>query len=149
MGDKMKKKVLILLVISFVLLFNLNYVTAANYNNYEEAFVSCGSGMLNNIPVAVPKIVSIVYKVVHIAVPVVLVIIGMIDLTKSITSEKEDEIKKNQKLFIKRLITAAIIFFVFAVVKFLVSLIADGEDDKNNIIDCAECFINNNCSENV
>lgn len=152
----MKKKVLILLVVSLMFLFNFEHVMAdndsSNYNNYDPestGMVSCGDGMVNNIPSAIPKVANIVYKVVQIAVPVVLVVLGMIDLSKSITNEKEDEIKKAQKLFVKRLIAAAFIFFVFAAVKFLISLVADGEDNKNNIIDCAECFINNDCSENV
>lgn len=145
MGDKMKKKVLILLIISLILLVNIDLISAADYNNYEEATVSCGAGMLDKIPTAIPKVVSIVYKVIQIAVPVVLVVIGSLDLAKSITSEKEDEIKKSQKLFIKRLISAGLVFFVFSGIKFLISLVADDTKDKNNIIDCAECFINNEC----
>lgn len=143
----MKKKVLLLLVISLILLFSVDYVLAADYNNYESATVSCGSGMLDNIPTAIPKVVSIIYKVIQIAVPVVLVVMGMIDLAKSISSEKEEDIKKSQKIFIKRLITAGLIFFVFAITKFLISLIADSSKEKNNIIDCAECFINNECKK--
>ena len=84
------------------------------------------------------------FNIKQIGVPIVLVVLGMLDLTKSITNEKEDEIKKNQKIFVKRLISAALIFFVFAVVKFLISLIADSSDDKIKILDCAECFISNN-----
>lgn len=149
MGDKMKKKMLILLFISLILLINIGYVNAADYNNYESATVSCGSGLLNRItvPASIPKVVSLVYRVIQIAVPVVLVIMGMIDLAKSITSEKEDEIKKSQKLFIKRLISAGLIFFIFAATKFLISLVADNTKDKNKIIDCAECFINNECKK--
>lgn len=141
----MKKKILILLVISLVLLLSADYVFAADYHNYESATVSCGSGMLDKIPTAIPKVISIAYKVIQIAVPVVLVVMGMIDLAKSITSEKEEEIKKSQKLFIKKLISAGLIFFVFVATKLLISLVADSSEDKNKIIDCAECFINNEC----
>ena len=147
MGDKVKKKILILIIISFVLLFNFSCVNAADYNNYEIGTVSCGNGMLTKIPPSIPKVVNIVYKVIQIGVPVVLVIMGMIDLAKSITSEKDDEIKKSQKLFIKRLISACLIFFVFAAVKFLISLVADTSKEKIKIIDCAECFINNECKK--
>ena len=134
-----------LVVIAIALFINLSYANAANYHNYESSTVSCGAGMLTNIPVGIPKIVSMVYMAIQIAVPVVLVVIGMIDLTKSIASEKEEDIKKSQKTLIKRLISAVLIFFVFAVVKFLISLVADTSKEKNKIIDCAECFINNEC----
>jgi len=143
----MKKKVLILLVISLVLLFNMNYVVEAKYNNYDTSMLTCGDGMLDNIPPVMPKAVSIVYKLVQIGIPIVLVIVGMIDFTKGIASAKEEDIKKNQKLFIKRLIAAGIIFFVFAIVKFFISIVTDSSDEKVKILDCAECFINNDCEE--
>ena len=44
-------------------------------------------------------------------------------------------------MFIKRLVSALIIFFVFAIVKLVISLVAD--DTK--IMDCADCLINNDC----
>jgi len=62
----------------------------------------------------------------------------MLDLFKGITAQKEDEIKKGQNLFIKRLISAAIIFFVISIVQLLVSFVAGDE----GIMTCANCFIN-------
>jgi len=66
---------------------------------------------------------------------------GMIDLLKSVSAGKEDEIAKSRNMFIKRLIMAVLVFFVFYVVKLLISVVAD----NSNIMDCAECLINNNC----
>ena len=106
--------------------------------------------MLTGIPRSVPKIISIVYTLIQIAVPIVLVILGSLDLFKGITAQKEDEIKKGQQMFVKRLIAAALIFFVFALVKIVISLAADEKDDSKrtgkNIINCAECFIQNKCN---
>ena len=113
------------------------------YNNYTSAIVSCGSGTLTNIPSLFPKIISILYNVIQIAVPVVLVVMGSLDLMKGITAQKEDDIKKGQQLFVKRLISAAIVFFVFIIVKLVISFVAD--NSTNNIMDCAECFIKNEC----
>ena len=47
------------------------------------------------------------------------------DLGKAVIAQKEDEIKKGQSTFIKRLIAAAFVFFVVVIVKLLVSLLAD------------------------
>ena len=41
-------------------------------------------------------------------------------------------------MFIKRLISAAIIFFVISIVQFLISFVAGDE----GIMKCASCFIN-------
>lgn len=143
----MKKKVLF---ISLILLINLIFIDIAfaeTYNNYTSATVSCGSELLTRIPSILPKVISILYTIIQIAVPIVLVVIGSIDLTKAMSAGKEDEMKKSQQLFIKRLISAALVFFVFIVVKFLISFIAneDATDKKAmRILQCTECFINNN-----
>ena len=71
---------------------------------------------------------------------IVLVIMGMLDLFKGIYAQKEDEIKKGQQIFIKRLITAALVFFVVLIVKLVISLVAD--DKGTGIIECASCFLN-------
>lgn len=83
--------------------------------------------------------VHIVILIIQIAAPVLLVIFGMMDLLKAIISGKEDEIKKGQMTFVKRLIAGVIVFFVVVIVKFLVSFVAD---DSEGIMNCANCFIN-------
>ena len=119
------------------------------YDNYSPSLVSCGEDsktgkkLLSDIPSLLPKVISILYTLVQIAVPVVLVIFGMLDLVKAVTAGKEDEIKKGQQLLIKRLIAAALVFFVFVIVKVLISLVADSSGSR--IIDCVECFIKNEC----
>lgn len=91
------------------------------------------------IDVKIANTVHIVFLVIQIVVPILLVILGMIDLMKAVIAGKEDEIKKNQMTFVKRLIAAAIVFFVFVIVKLLVSFVADNSE---NILDCVDCFIN-------
>jgi len=121
-----------------------NSGTACIYPNIgENSFQSCGDGYITEIPGMVPKVISIIYTVVQIAVPVVLVIFGMLDLMKGISAQKEDEIKKGQQILIKRLISAALVFFVFAIVKIIISVAADGTQSK--ILECAECFLTENC----
>ncbi len=139
----MKKKVWFVFLILLINLIFIDFVGAETYNNYTSAITSCGGGMLTKIPVILPKVISIMYTVIQVAVPVVLVIMGSLDLTKSITAGKEDEMKKGQQLFIKRLISAALVFVVFIIVKLLISVVAD--NSANNIMECAECFISNKC----
>lgn len=117
--------------------------TTCIYNNYIEGYKSCGSGMLENIPSGIPKVTSIIYTIFQIAIPVVLVIIASIDLVKSLYAQKEDDIKKSMQTVVKRLIVAALVFFVFVIVKLLISVVAD--NNSSDIIDCAECFIENKC----
>ena len=122
---------------------NSSTSNTVTYNNFEDAPTSCGNGKVKNIPSALPKVISVAYTLIQIAIPIVLVIMGSLDLFKGITAQKEDEMKKGQQIFIKRLIYAALIFFVFAIVRIVVSL--SSEDNETYILDCAECFIKNKC----
>ena len=117
-------------------------INGQKYDNYSSGTTSCGDGLIQNIPTIVPSLVSSAYTTIQILVPVVLVIIGSIDLFKGITAQKEEDIKKGQTIFIKRLISGVLIFFVFVIVKLLVSAVAD---NSTGLLDCAECFINNDC----
>lgn len=66
---------------------------------------------------------KLVITVVQYAVPVALILWGSIDLFKSITSGKDDDIKKKQTLLFKKVLSAVIIFLlpwlVFSVLSLL------------------------------
>lgn len=106
--------------------------------------VSCGN--IGQIPAKGPELVHMFILIAQIAVPIILVILGMIDLAKGIMSQKEDDIKKGQKTFINRLIMGAVIFFIVALVKLLVGIVVDNTGNRQNIIACIDCFVNNDCN---
>lgn len=124
----------------------LDFVNADTYNNYTGSLRSCGDGLLTDIPSALPKVISIIYIIIQVAVPIVLVIMGSLDLMKAITAGKEDEISKGRQIFIKRLIAAVLVFFAFVIVKLVIGLVADSD---SKIIDCTNCFIRNECNNNI
>ena len=127
----MKKKILFFVVLLMCVCFVPN-VLAANITGCETILPGV------NIDVKIANAVHMIVLAIQIAVPVLLVIFGMLDLFKAITAQKEDEIKKGQNTFIKRLIAAVIVFFVIAVVKLLISFASDDE----GIMTCASCFLN-------
>lgn len=106
--------------------------------------VSCGG--IDNIPVIIPGITSLAVTIIKIVVPILLIIFGMLDLGKAVMQQKEDDIKKAQGIFIKRCITAVLVFFVVAIVQLVFSLLAKaGNEDNDSISSCISCFINGNC----
>ena len=127
----MKKKIFMIMILA-LLVFYAPSVLAVNMTGCEANL----PGVV--IDAKIPNTVHTIIVVIKIAVPVLLVIFGMLDLFKGLTAQKEDEIKKGQQLFIKRLISAAIIFFVISIVQLLVSFVAGDE----GIMTCANCFIN-------
>lgn len=142
------------IILSFILIFVIGIIFIGNvgaeqvYDNFnEDALLKCGT--IKNIPSIVPKIVSIAYTITQILVPIALVIYGSFDLVKAVMGQKEDEIKKGQQTLIKRLVEAVIIFFLFAIVKLVISLVADDKEQTNGIVDCMECFIQNKCDRQI
>ena len=129
----MKKKVLYILI-------SLLLVLPMTVSAYDK--VTCGN--MTGIPEKIPELTRYFVTIVQIAAPVILVILGMIDLFKGITSQKEDEIKKAQQILIKRTIIALIVFFLFVIVKVVISVAAESSSD--NIIDCMNCFLNDESS---
>ena len=120
-------------------------VLDATDTSKKASKVSCGTGegMITDIPGKIPELTSFAVDLVQVAVPVLLIVMGTIDLFKGVTAGKEDEMKKGQGTFVKRLILAALIFFIVVVVKFLISVIAD--TNQTNIVDCIDCFVSNDC----
>ena len=91
-----------------------------------------------------PYLVSTVVLIIKIAVPILLIIFGMIDLLKSVIAAKEDEIKKGQQTFIKRLITGAIVFLVISVIQILIRFLSSGEP---SVMQCFNCFVHGDVSD--
>ena len=104
--------------------------------------VTCGN--LTDIPSKFPRITSDIFLLIEIAIPVLLVIMGMIDLFKGITAEKEEEMIKGRKMFAKRLVAGVLVFFIFALVKIAVTFF-DNKSTSGNLIKCMDCFVNNVC----
>ena len=64
-----------------------------------------------------------VIPLIQYCIPVVLIVLGILDIGKAVIASKEDEIKSAQKLFIKRCIYAVAIFFVPFIVQIVFGLI--------------------------
>ena len=93
----------------------------------------------SSIPEQILNITHLIYKAIQIGVPIILVVVGMFDMGKAITQQKEDEIKKAQTLLVKKAVAALIVFLMFAFVQLIVSLAAD---DKDTTINCINSILN-------
>lgn len=103
------------------------------------AYLSCGD--TEDIPELAPVLISIGVTGLKTVAPIVLIIMSIIQLVRSITSGKEDDIKKAQTGLIKRVIAAVLVFFVIAIVQFIMLKVADGSE-KDGLSKCFSCFLN-------
>ena len=92
------------------------------------------------VPEKLAYIVGLAIRIIQIVVPILLILWGMLDLGKAVMAQKEEEIKKGQNTFIKRLVAAIIVFFVVTIVKLVVNLFAD-DNDKANLWSCIDDVI--------
>ena len=99
--------------------------------------IVCGS---TTVPAPVPPLVRLVVMALKIVTPFVLIIMGMVDMLKAVIGSKDDEIKKEQQKFVKRVIAAVLVFFVVSILQFVVSFVAPEETDS--VLRCVDCLIN-------
>ena len=69
-------------------------------------------------------------------VPILLILFGTIDLAKAVIAGKEDEMKKAQNTFIKRLIYAIAVFLVVTLVSFVMGIVSKNADGDDTAISC-------------
>lgn len=71
------------------------------------------------------QLVRTIVTYITILVPIILIVIGTFDLLKAVTASKEDEIKAAQKLLIKRVIYAILIFLLVPILTLIFGLFKD------------------------
>ena len=127
----MKKKIKYVFTILMNFLFIFPVAAKAKY-------VDCGK--VKHLPYKVIQLSNTIINILQIAVPIILIIMGSVDFVKAISSQKEDDVKKAQGMFIKRLVMGALVFFIFVIVKLIISIIGGNTD---GVWKCVECFVNN------
>ena len=98
------------------------------------------SEICSNFDTELATFIHNIILVIKIAVPIVLVILGMLDLGKGVVAGKEDEIKKGQSTFVKRLVAGAIVFFMISITQLVISII--DKDSDGDIWTCANAIMN-------
>ena len=99
--------------------------------------VKCGS---IEVPAPIPPIIRLIVNFIKIATPLVLIIMGMIDMMQAVMSNDEKKLKDSQSKFPKRLLPGALVFLVVAIFQFLIGVIAP--EDSVSVMNCIDCMIN-------
>ena len=123
---------------------------------YNPCTISCGNvkGIPENLPVFTRRLVNTV----KFLIPIILVIMGMIDFLKAVTSNDEKVMSESPRSFVRRIIVSVLIFLVIVFIQFVVRLISDASiksgNEKNpaeSLAECVSCFISdkNACGKAV
>lgn len=104
-----------------------------------NAYLSCGDA--KDIPPIVPELISYAVNLLKIGTPIILIIVGLFELVKAVAASSEDAIKKAQSKLIKKVVAAVMVFFVIAIVQFVILKVADSSE-VGGIQSCLKCFLN-------
>ncbi len=83
------------------------------------------------------RIVGILIWGIKVVVPIILIVVGMMDLAKAVTEKSDDKIKEAQNKLIKKAIAAVLVFLVITIVGLLMKIIGD-----DNYTKCVSCLNN-------
>ncbi len=81
-----------------------------------------------------------VFPLVQLFIPIILIVLGTIDLGKAVIASDDKEVKAAQGRLIKRFIYAALIFFVTTLVSVLMDLVSKGGDDAGDTTSWQSCW---------
>lgn len=124
---------------------SISTLACANSSYIEDEFwgcldpndlVKCGN---SNIPSQLPVITRSIVTLIKIAVPLVLIVMGMIDMLQATIASDEKKMADAKGKFIKRLIAGAVVFLVVTVVQFVVGIVAP--DESPTLLNCVDCMI--------
>ena len=80
------------------------------------------------------RIVGILIWGIKVVVPIILIVVGMMDLAKAVTEKSDDKIKEAQNKLIKKAIAAVLVFLVVTIVGVLMKII--GDESYTQCVDC-------------
>ena len=107
-------------------------------NSILTLAIDCSEPAMINVM----HIVGIVVWGLKIAVPIILIVIGMVELGTAIAKKGDDEVKKAQKDLVKKAVIAVIVFLVPTLVTLIMTVIS--QDDWKA---CWKCVNSPNTAE--
>lgn len=84
----------------------------------------CSGGVKDAVGLA-----KMVIRVLQIAIPIGLIVMGTIDMGKSVITGDEKKIKENQGKFVKRIISAVIVFLIPLIVNLVLNFVVTGNSE--------------------
>ena len=135
----MKKK------FNYLLIFMISILLIDNA--YALEYVSCGYGsdIVDGIPAFVPRLTSLFVTLLQILIPLVLIITGMIEMTKTVSAGNPDNVAKGKTKLIKKFLAASFAFLIISFTTNILKLVAT-KTERGSFIACMSCYLNNDCN---
>ena len=103
----------------------------------------CGAGTTSLL---VFQVIGYIILIIKILVPIILIVLGSIDLGKASLSGDDKAVKEAAISFAKRVLVGLIIFFVPTILDFFLGLVEGTTDVSSKYRGCTDCVLNPNNS---
>lgn len=115
------------------------FISLISTSVFAKSCFVCGG---TYFPSAVATLVRNLYNLVKLLVPVIIIIMGMIDLLKAVMASDEKKMAEATPKLIKKLIAGVTIFLIFTIVQFVFkNLLGRNDALSNSLFDCVTYFI--------
>lgn len=115
-------------------------ITAVNLCSATDANGNANHSLL------VFQVIGYIILIIKILVPIVLIVLGSIDLGKATLSNDDKAIKDSSVQFGKRILIGLVIFFIPTILDFFLSLINGVNETTSKFEGCTNCILNPNNS---
>ena len=95
------------------------------------------------------RLVGIFVTIIKIVVPIILIVLGMFDMSKAVLEGKEDSLKKQLISLLKRAIAWLLIFVAPSVILGLFHFVDGWDDAKSDYETCLNCLLGDDSCPNV
>lgn len=104
--------------------YHLDRINVTDNKNYKSCSDLIGGYTL--------QIIQKFFKIIYVAVPFLVLVLGMLDFGKAVLSSKEDEMKKAQGRFIKRVMMGVLVFLVPTIINILFYVVNFAKDPSDS-----------------
>lgn len=119
-------------------------VTSGKTTESEDYFKICDAST-NPQLVAGFRLVGIFLTIVKIIVPIILIVMGSIDMSKAVISKENGAIQKQLVVFLKRAIAGILIFFAPTIVLSIFHLVDGMDNFESTYKTCLDCMLGSDC----
>ena len=87
------------------------------------------------------KLVGIFISIIKILVPIILIVLGSIDMAKAVISKEQDAIQKQLFVLIRRMIIGALVFFAPTIINSAFHMIDGMDNYESTFSTCMDCIL--------
>lgn len=115
------------------------FISLISTSVFARECFTCGG---TYFPTAIATLVRNLYNLVKLLVPVLIIIMGMVDLLKAVMASDEKKMEESKPKLIKKLIAGVVIFLIFTIVQFVFkNLLGHNGLFSKSMFDCVNYFI--------